>query len=149
MTDIRFYHLQKQTLDQALPMILEKAYQADNRIIVKMSDEKEVERMNDILWTYRPDKFLPHGSKKNGNAPNQPIWLTDKEEKPNGANVIILTQNTTSDTISEYEMCCEMLDGRDENAVIQARQRWKEYQKDGHTVTYWFQSESGKWEKKA
>jgi DNA polymerase-3 subunit chi len=46
-------------------------------------------------------------------------------------------------------MCCEMLDGRDEKAVTQARQRWKEYQKDGHTVTYWFQSESGKWEKKA
>ena len=64
MTEVRFYHLQKQTLDQALPLILEKVYQTGKNAVVRMVDEKEVNRMNDHLWSYRPDSFLPHACKK-------------------------------------------------------------------------------------
>lgn len=149
MTDIRFYHLQKQSLDQALPMILEKAYQGEHKILVRLADAKEVERMNALLWTYNPAKFLPHGSKKDGHAESQPIWLTDKEENPNKANVLILTQGILTDAVEKYDLCCEMLDGRDEAAVKDARARWKKYKEDGHDVAYWYQSETGGWEKKA
>ena len=148
MTEIRFYHLQKQHLDQALPQILEKAFAGKNRIVVRMNDPKEVERMNGLLWTYKPNNFLPHGSKKEGKANHQPIWLTDQDENPNNATVLILTQNTTSETIETYDLCCEMLDGNSEEAVKSARARWKIYQDAGHDVTYWFQDEKGKWEKK-
>lgn len=149
MTDVRFYHLQKQTLDQALPQILEKAFKADNRIVVRMADDKEIERMNTLLWTYKPEVFLPHGSKKNGQADKQPIWLTDKDENPNQADVLVLTQSAETEDIGTYKLCCEMLDGRNEESVANARKRWKIYQDAGHDVTYWYQDESGKWDKKA
>jgi len=149
MTDIRFYHLQKQNLDQALPLILEKAYGANHRILVKMSNASEVERMNTHLWTYKPEKFLPHGSVKNGHVEKQPIWLTDKDENENNANVLVLTQGKTDDTIDTYSMVCEILNGHDDNAISDARMRWKAYKEAGHDVTYWYQSDSGKWEKKA
>ena len=83
MTDVRFYHLQKQTLDQALPLILEKVYQTKKNAVVRMADEKEVTRMNDVLWKYKPHSFLPHGCAKTGHANDQPIWLTNKSENPN------------------------------------------------------------------
>ncbi|HPF77778.1 MAG TPA: DNA polymerase III subunit chi [Alphaproteobacteria bacterium] len=149
MADIRFYHMQKQNLDQALPLILEKAYQADHKVVVRMENAKEVERMNALLWTYKPDVFLPHGSKKEGHAALQPIWLTDKEENPNNANVLVLTQGVQAEQIDGFSLCCEMLDGHNEGAVSAARKRWKAYQEAGHDVTYWHQSETGKWEKKA
>lgn len=149
MSEIRFYHLQKQSLDTALPLILEKAYEGGHRSLVRMSDAKEVERMNNILWNYKRNTFLPHGSKKEGHALQQPIWLSDKHDNPNEANVLILTQGVEADDIGNFSLCCEMLDGRDENAVKAARQRWKLYQEAGHTVTYWHQSTTGKWEKKA
>ena len=149
MTEIRFYHLQKQTLDDALPQILEKAFAFGHRILVRMSDEKEVERMNAHLWSYKPDVFLPHGSKKDGKAEMQPIWITDKEENPNQAGTLVLTQGTESTDIDNYDLACEMLDGRDEKAISNARKRWKIYQEAGHDVTYWFQDDTGKWEKKS
>jgi len=149
MTDVRFYHLQKQTLDEALPLILEKAYSANHRVLVKMSNAPEVERMNTHLWAYKAEKFLPHGSVKNGHPEKQPIWLTDKDENDNNANVLVLTQGQTAGTIETYSMVCEILDGHDQEAISNARARWKEYKDAGHDVTYWYQSDSGKWEKKA
>ena len=148
MTEIRFYHLQKQTLDQALPQILEKAFGFGHRIVVHLENDKEVERMNAHLWSFKPDVFLPHGSKKNGYAEQQPIWLTDKDENPNNAGTLVLTQGTVSEDIGKYDLACEMLDGHDKKSVTEARARWKAYQDAGHDVTYWFQDDSGKWEKK-
>lgn len=149
MTDIRFYHLQKQNLDQALPLILEKAYSAGYKSVVRMESTSEIKRMSKHLWVYKQQAFLPHGSKKDGLAEDQPIWITDQNENPNSANTLILTQGQIAEDIESYDLCCEMLDGHSEEQISSARSRWKEYQEAGHEVTYWHQNENGGWEKKA
>lgn len=149
MTDIRFYHLTRQGLDQALPAILTKAFGGGRRVVVKCADEQSMRYMNDHLWTFRADVFLPHGTSKDGHAAHQPIWLTTDEDNPNGADVLILTGGATSGRIGDYAMCCEMLDGHDGGAVQAARERWKTYRDAGHEITYWQQTDAGGWEKKA
>ena len=42
-----------------------------------------------------------------------------------------------------------MFDGRDEDALAEARAKWKAARAAGHAVTYWQQTDTGKWEKKA
>lgn len=148
MTDIRFYHLERQTLDQVLPSLLGKALSVGHKIVVKAANDQEVERLNTHLWSYDPNSFLPHGSKKDGNAELQPIWITTEEENPNGADVLILTQGTVSDHVADFKMCCEMFDGRHDETVKAARGRWKDYKEAGHDLTYWQQGDRG-WEKKA
>lgn len=148
MTEIRFYHLEHQNLDQILPSLVTKALEQGKRVVIKTADEKEVERLNDHLWTSHPDSFLPHGSKKDGFETDQPVWLTTSDENPNEASVLILTQGAETTMHSAYSLCCEMLDGRDAEAVTQARTRWQIYKEAGHTVTYWQQGDKG-WEKKA
>lgn len=148
MSDIRFYHLERQSLDQALPALLSKALKNGHRIVVKIPDEREIQRLNDYLWTWRPDSFLPHGSARDGFGEDQHVWLTSGEDNPNGADVLILTHGTTSENLADYAMCCEMLDGRNDEAIRAARGRWSAYKEDGHQVTYWQQTEKG-WEKKA
>lgn len=149
MTDIRFYHLSTQTLDQALPAILTKALDAGHRILVKCADETQAARLSDHLWTYRPDSFLPHGTKKDGHADAQPVYLSAGNDNPNAANVLILTGGTSAEDVSTFTLCCEMLDGHDGEAVDAARGRWKIYKDAGHDVTYYQQTDTGGWEKKA
>ena len=45
------------------------------------------------------------------------------------------------------ETVVDVFDGNDEEAVLSARKRWKAYKDQGHTVTYWKQTESGAWVK--
>ena len=42
MTEIRFYHLQTRSVDQALPDIVQKALSAGHRVLVRAPDEGEV-----------------------------------------------------------------------------------------------------------
>ena len=150
MSEIRFYHLQTQTPEQALPQILQKALAGGQRIVVRGSDAGYIDRLNDHLWTFRPDSFLPHGSEKDGAgfAADQPVWLTDGDDNPNGACVLFLIGGASADKAADYALCCELFDGRNDTAVSAAREKWKSYKEDGYEVTYWQQDEKGGWNKK-
>lgn len=149
MTEIRFYHLTRKTLDQALPEILTKALSGGHKIVVKGQDERQIQRMNEHLWTFDPNSFIPHGGEKEGFAADQPVFLTTGDENPNSANVLILTDGATSSQLEDFKLCCEMLDGHNQDAVKAARARWKEYKEKGYEISYWQQDENGKWQNKA
>lgn len=148
MTEIRFYHLRSRTAEQALPGILQKTMDTGRRVVVRCNNEQAVAALNDYLWVFNPDSFIPHGSAKNGYAANQPVWLTAGNDNPNGADILILTGGAGNDGVEKFGLCCEMLDGRDEEAVTAARARWKEYKEKGFAVAYWQQNDKGGWEQK-
>ena len=149
MTDIRFYHLTVQSLDQALPAILTKALDAGHKILVKCPNEASATRISDQLWTFRPDSFLPHGTKKDGHDADQPIYLTAGNDNPNTAGMLVLTGGAVAENMGDFALCCEMLDGHDGEAIAAARERWKAYKDAGHDITYYQQTDTGGWDKKA
>ena len=149
MTEIRFYHLTRKPLERALPELLEKVLERDWRAVVMAGSEQRVEALNALLWTYGDRSFLPHGSARDGTPDRQPIWLTSLDENPNGAHVLILTDGAISAAVPDYGLCCELFDGRDQDAVAAARERWQAYRSAGHALTYWQQTERGGWEQKA
>lgn len=148
MTEIRFYHLERQSVEQALPALVSKAYENGHRIVIKVANDSQREQLNEMLWTYHPNAFLPHGSPKDGNAEHQSIWLTTEDENPNRADVLILVDASESGQQEQFKLCCEVFNGRDENILSTARERWKAYKDAGdHDLTYWQQGDKG-WEQK-
>lgn len=148
MTDIAFYHLERSTLEEALPKLLEKTLAASKRALVLAGSESRVEALTERLWTYDQDAWLPHGSIKDGNPGDQPVWLSANDSNLNGATFLFLTDGATSADVDAYERCFELFDGNDESAVTAARERWKSYKDAGHELTYWQQNARGGWEKK-
>ena len=151
MTRVDFYHLQQKTLDEVLPKLLQKAYSTGKRIKVKIGTEERVEFINSLLWTYNDESFLPHGSKKDGFADQQPIWLSADIENPNTALFLFLVDGAeeNAETLTQYERVFNIFDGNSEEAVQQARRLWKEYKNSGCEVYYWQQDNAGKWIQKA
>ena len=149
MTEVRFYHLQRRTLEQALPKILEKVLERGWRAVVLAGSPERVDALNQHLWTYDPSSFLPHGSARDGFAAEQPVWLTADEETPNGATVLVLVDGMTSGAMGSFDLVCDLFDGNDGDAVLAARERWKICKAAGHALTYWQQNDRGGWEKRA
>lgn len=149
MTEIRFYHLQRATLEAALPPMLQKTLERGQRAVVMAGSPERVEALNAHLWTCDDRGFLPHGSARDGFADRQPIWLTTDDENPNGAQVLFLTDGAASARVAEYALCVELFDGNDPAAVEAARGRWSNYRAAGHDLTYWQQSPDGRWERKS
>ncbi len=147
MTEMRFYHLQRSPLEKVLPKLLETSLERGWRAVVIARSDERVEALNALLWTRDRDGFLPHGTKREGHAERQPVWLTTDEENPNDAQVAFLVDGAEIEKPETFDLCCELFDGRDDEAVARARAHWKAAQSAGHEVTYWQQTDKG-WEKK-
>jgi len=155
MTEVRFYHLQRKSLEQALPPLLEKVLERGMRAVVLAGSEERIEAFNQLLWTWDPASFLPHGSRRDGSAAAQPVWLTTVAENPNGAQVLVQTDGAGGDSagldgsgLEGIALVCDLFDGNDPEAVAAARQRWRSCKAAGHQLTYWQQSATGGWERK-
>jgi DNA polymerase III subunit chi len=148
MTEIRFYHLRTTALERALPQLLEKILARGDRAVVIAGSPERMAALDDALWTFDDRAFLPHGTPRDGFAEDQPVWLTTSPENPNGAKVLVLTDGAVAE-IADWTMVLEMFDGNSDDAVAAARARWKEHKAAGHELTYWKQSDDGKWEKSA
>jgi len=148
VAEIGFYHLLTTPLERALPRLLERARAQGYRIAVRAASSDRVEHLNAILWTYDEASFLAHGSARDGNPASQPIWLSDGEDNPNGATMLVLLDGVEAEDVSSFARCADFFDGNDDAAVASARERWRRAAASGHTLTYWQQTAAG-WEKKA
>lgn len=149
MAEVLFYHLERQPLERVLPVLLEKTLARGWRAVVQTASREYAEALDSHLWTYREDSFLPHGLADERDAPRYPIVVTPETLNPNGAQVRFIVEGAPLPQASDYARVVLLFDGRDESAVAAARAGWKAAKAAGHDVTYWQQSETGKWEKKA
>jgi DNA polymerase-3 subunit chi len=150
MTEVLFYHLERASLEGVLPGLLERTLERGWKAVVRCGSLETVARLEEILWTYSDDSFLPHASGAE-RAAMQPIWITADELIPNGADILFLVEHASADAskINEFARCVTIFDGGDEKAVANARALWKDVKAAAHEATYWKQSLQGRWEKQA
>ena len=148
-TEVLFYHLERSPLERVLPDLLEKTLERGWRAVVQSGSQERLESLDTSLWTYREDSFLPHGAPGDDYADRHPVYLTTGSDAPNGATVRFLVDGAEADDLAPYQRVVFLFDGRDDTAVARAREQWTGARDAGHEVTYWQQSEQGKWERKA
>ncbi len=147
--DLWFYHLERSSLDEVLPELLEKTLARGWRALVRSPDAKRRETLDQLLWSWRPDSFLPHAQAEAGDAERQPVLIAEDEANPNQAQCLFLLDGAEPENPSSFDRMIVMFDGQDEMAVNDARALWKKASGQGCTVSYWRQSPEGRWEKKA
>ena len=148
MTEVRFHHLERRRVDQALPSLLETALEDGRRVLVRASSDEMVAALNERLWTYDDASFLPHGAAGDGDPMTQPIFLTSGLGNPNAATMLVrLLDAETSEADDAFDLVVLMFDGRDEAALGQARSEWRRLKDEGRTISYWRESDEGAWER--
>lgn len=149
MTEILFYHLERRPLEQVLPTLLEKCLERGWRCVVQCGSAERRDALDGHLWTYNDASFLPHGTEAQPLPERQPVLLATSDANPNGATVRFLVDGVPLPDPSPYQRLVLLFDGRDDEQVALARERWREAKGLGHDLTYWQQEETGRWVKKA
>jgi DNA polymerase III subunit chi len=150
MTEILFYHLKGQRLEQVLPPLLQKSLERGWRVVVQASSEERIEALDAHLWTWRDDAFLPHGTWREPDAGEQPVLLTVHDTNPNQAAVRFLVEGAALPAEpAAYQRLVLLFDGDDPDAVAAARERWTKAKNEGFEVTYWQADENGRWQRQA
>ena len=145
MTEVFFYHLQRQPLERVLPQLLEKCLERGWRCVVQASSPERVDALDQHLWTYDDASFLPHGTDRGEDAALQPILLTTGEGNPNDAQVRFLIDESPLPGSGAYARVIHLFDGADPDQLDRARENWRAATRAGHVVAYWQQGEDGRW----
>ena len=149
MSALWFYHLERTGVEAALPPLLEKCLQRGWRAVVRGGLQERLEALDQALWTWKDDSFLPHGLDGRDAPERQPILLTTAVGAANGAQALFLVDGAEPGDIAPFERASIMFDGRDEAALVHARLQWKSAKDAGTEVAYWKQSAEGRWENEA
>jgi DNA polymerase III subunit chi len=150
MPEVRFYHLERRKLEDALPSLLEEALAQGVKTIVEAPANELIEALDERLWTYSDDSFLPHGLARDGAPEKQPILLTTGAENFNGATWRILIGGAEAlpalrGGSDAYDRLILLFDGADPEALAAARAQWAQVKASGFAPTYWRQDDTGRW----
>jgi len=154
MTETLFYHLERRSLDDVLPTLVTRTLERGQRVLIKADSADRASALDNLLWTYDDQSFLPHAQVGDGDAKRQPVLITTEDENANSANVLFLVggaeplpwDGAQANALARIVL---MFDGRDADSLTRARAAWKEAKAAGHDATYWKEMPSGKFEKQA
>lgn len=154
MTETLFYHLERRSLDDALPGLVEKSLERGWRALIKAESSDRAASIDGRLWTYSEQSFLPHAQLGDGDAKRQPVLITVEDGNANDANILFLVGGAMPPAwdgalVNALSRIVLLFDGRDSDALAAARAAWKDAKAAGHDVTYWKEQSSGKFEKQA
>jgi DNA polymerase-3 subunit chi len=152
MPEYGFYHLTRMPMEQALPKLLGRVLAAGGRAMVLVASAERRDALDAALWACGDPDWLPHGTPLSGHAELQPIWLTTEDAPATGARnaarYLFQLEGTETANPQAFDRILDLFDGRDEQAVAGARERWRKVKQAGHDLAYWQQGARG-WEKKA
>src|SRR5690554_6973133 len=80
MTRIDFYILNSPSPDARLQYacrLAHKAWQQSRHVYLHCADEAEASRLDDLLWSFRADSFLPHAL--HADQPNEAVVCGDRK----------------------------------------------------------------------
>lgn len=146
-SEVLFYQLDSLSVEQTLPHLLQKTLKRGWRAVVQVGSLERLESIDLALWTHEEDSFLPHGTLQDGFESEQPIYLTQGAETPNGASVRFLVEGAEPENFSTHMRLVYIFNGKDSVSKTYARQQYEAAQQAGCTVSYWRQSKDGRWEK--
>ncbi|GGK32364.1 DNA polymerase III subunit chi [Salinarimonas ramus] len=150
MSDVWFYHLQRASLEETLPRLVTKARGAGWRVAIRTTSPERRDALDDLLWTFEDDGFLPHATEADPQAAAETVLIQASGADLNAPDAVLLVDGAPMpDDPARYQRVILIFDGNDDAALAAARERWRAVKSAGHQASYWAQDESGRWVKKA
>ncbi len=147
-TEVWFYHLERSTLEQVLPELLERTLKRGWRAQVRVSGNDLRDEIDEWLWTWREDSFLAHGLEHDPYPARQPILITSSPENLNKAQALFIIDQSEIGELEGWVRCFIIFDGRDDMATSRARDTWRRLKDSPVELAYWKQTDGG-WQRAA
>lgn len=114
--------------------LVDAAYAQSRRVFIQVSDGNEAQKVDDTLWTFRDQAFIPHEI-ATAESPTHPriMALIGTSAPDSFSKQLINVGATVPAKLESLERIIEVVDG-DEQHKRQARERYKQYREQGCTL---------------
>jgi len=117
--------------------LAEKAWQKGHRIFIHTDSAQTARSLDDMLWTYRQDSFLPHALYSDGCDAHvdglEPVLVGDGSAEPEDVDVLINLGENIPSFVDKSARVAEIVAGGEE-ARRAGRIRYRDYRNRGFPI---------------
>lgn len=138
MADATFYLLTEALSQQQIAcQLAARGYRKGQKIYLHCADQRQAEALDEALWSFEPDSFIPHnlqGEGPRGGAPVVIGWGPGKTELRTNRPILINLAPEVPEFAVHFAQIFDFVPA-DEQAKAQARRRFAAYRQLGVTPT--------------
>ena len=136
MTLIRFYILadsHPSAREKFACRLAARGFRQGIKTYLNMPDSAACKRLDELLWTFNDQSFVPHEINKDGDDARCIISIGHDLEPADDFQVLINLAADVPHFFSRFEKTFEIIDGREDNKAA-GRSRWSFYKDRGYPL---------------
>ena len=110
--------------------LADKAYGLGHTVYVFTASEARAAALDDLLWTFRQDSFVPHERYPLVGEEGSPVLVGTAAPATVDAQVLINLADALPEGFERYERVVELVDQHPE-VLAQSRERFRQYREQG------------------
>ena len=133
MTQINFYLLPTDSPQRRLQWVcrlVNKAYKQGRHIYIHTESSAQAAQLDDLLWTFSQDSFIPHALSHQAGEFPPPVLLGYADEPSGKSDVLITLATNVPPFWSQFERVAELVDQQAEVKKY-GRERYRFYTEQG------------------
>ena len=139
---VDFYHLQSDSVQQLRLFgcrLADKAWQLGHTVLIYTTDEQESRQLDELLWSFRDDSFVPHGLASETQQDIPAVLISHQLPVQTNRDLLINISTRLPAENETAELGCERIAeiiNQDANVKQQGRSRYSYYDKNKYTLEY-------------
>lgn len=136
MTQVDFYIMPGESAENRLRFacrLTDKAYRLGNRVFIHTESAQQTRLLDDLLWTFQQNSFVPHSVYQDAGEAPAPVLLAHDAEPDASSQVLINLAAEVPLFFSRFERVAELVD---ETAEVRrsGRSRYTFYKERGYPL---------------
>lgn len=113
--------------------LIEKAFRQKHDVYVHAASRAEAEQLDELLWTFKAESFIPHHLVGDGPTPPPPVRIGWGELPPEPRGILMNLSADIPTGFARFRRILEIVGG-DEAMREHAREHWRSYKQQGYAV---------------
>ena len=137
MTEVDFVEVTASRLEMRACEIAERTYAQGISLQIIAANREQAARLDELLWSFRPDSFVPHGLFEGGKrVPSQPVVITDTHVKAPGVESLLMTDYCPIELVAEFSQAIHLVVVDNQERLQSSRDYWTQLRDAGFTLRH-------------
>ena len=125
MTEVIFVEVTASRMEMRACEIAEHTYAHGDRLQIIAIDEEQAARLDDLLWTYKPDNFVPHGLWRSiEKESDQPVVITTRKEPVPGIASLLTMDYCPVEIVQQFVKVIHVVVVDNQERLEASRRYW-------------------------
>ena len=125
MAEVLFVETSARRMEMRACEIAQENYAQGKRVQIVVVDQEQAERLDDLLWTFKPDSFVPHGLwLGSSDEPEQPVVITSRDEAVKGMDCLVMIGYSDVDLVRQFSHVFHLVVTDNQERLDNSRRYW-------------------------